>query len=77
MLGTELPGPGAIYVSQSLNFKRAVRIGDEVRTLVEVKAVDADGHALLSTRSLVRNKVMADGEAVVRLPRPPSAEPAA
>jgi 3-hydroxybutyryl-CoA dehydratase len=74
LIGTELPGPGAIYVSQTLSFKRAVRIGDEVTTRVEVSQLDeAAGHAVLTTRCLVRNKVMAEGEAVVRLPKPPRA----
>src|SRR5262245_43893690 len=30
ILGTQLPGPGAIYISQTLNFRAPVRIGDEV-----------------------------------------------
>ena len=30
VLGTRLPGPGAIYVSQTLNFRAPVRIGDQV-----------------------------------------------
>ena len=70
VLGTELPGPGAVYVSQTLRFKRAVRIGDVAVVRVEVVELDAAvGHAVLSTLCLVRNKVMAEGEAVVRLPR--------
>ena len=28
LLGTRLPGPGAIYISQTLNFRAPVRIGD-------------------------------------------------
>lgn len=36
VLGTLLPGPGAIYVSQSLNFRRPVRIGDEVTAKARV-----------------------------------------
>jgi 3-hydroxybutyryl-CoA dehydratase len=77
VLGTELPGPGAIYVSQTLSFKRAVRIGDTLVTRVEVASIDAAaGHAVLATRCLVRNKVMAEGEAVVRLPKAASVEAA-
>src|SRR3984893_11550776 len=30
VLGTRLPGPGAIYISQTLNFRAPVRIGDTV-----------------------------------------------
>src|SRR6185312_1381758 len=40
VLGTRLPGPGAIYVSQSLSFKRPVRIGDEVTAEAKVAAID-------------------------------------
>ncbi len=35
-LGMKLPGPGAIYMSQSLRFTRPVRIGDTVTARVEV-----------------------------------------
>ena len=35
-LGMELPGPGAVYLSQSLQFLRPVRIGDTVVARVEI-----------------------------------------
>ena len=38
VLGTRLPGPGAIYISQTLNFRAPVRIGDEV--VVEVRVAE-------------------------------------
>src|SRR6516225_5683309 len=41
VLGTELPGAGSIYVSQTLNFRRPVRIGDEVTATVKVATIDA------------------------------------
>lgn len=70
VLGTRLPGPGAIYVSQSLNFKRPVRIGDEVTTRVVVAHVDDKrAKVTLSTVCLVNGKVAVDGEAVVIAPR--------
>src|SRR5213078_4678092 len=54
VLGNKLPGPGAIYLSQSLRFRRPVRIGDPVTAKVTVKALDADkGHATLTTACLV------------------------
>lgn len=37
VLGTELPGPGTIYVSQTLNFKKPVGVGDTIRTRVTVR----------------------------------------
>src|SRR5262249_33281690 len=36
LLGTRLPGPGAIYISQTLNFRAPVRIGDQVDVTVAV-----------------------------------------
>ena len=37
LLGTRLPGPGAIYISQSLNFRAPVRIGDSVDVTITVE----------------------------------------
>jgi 3-hydroxybutyryl-CoA dehydratase len=70
VLGTTLPGPGAIYLSQSLAFKRPVRIGDEVTARATVTAVDeAKARVTLATTCLVRGKAVVDGEAVVMVPR--------
>ena len=70
VLGTKLPGPGAIYLSQALRFRRPVRIGDEVVTEVTVKALDEKrGHATLETVCKVAGKAVVDGEAVVMVPQ--------
>ena len=70
LLGEQLPGPGAIYVSQSLTFRRPVRIGDEVLTRAEVREVDLKaGHVRLATRCSVNGKTVLDGEAILRAPR--------
>jgi 3-hydroxybutyryl-CoA dehydratase len=68
VLGAELPGPGAIYLSQTLSFKRPVRLDDEVTVRVVVKSID-DEDVTFATACLVRRKVAADGEAVVRVAR--------
>lgn len=69
-LGCDLPGPGAIYVSQDLRFRRPVRIGDEVVTRVAVTAIDADkARVTLETTSSVDGKAVVEGEAVVMVPR--------
>ena len=39
VIGTELPGPGAIYLSQSLEFVKPMRVGDTVTARVEVVEV--------------------------------------
>lgn len=74
-LAGELPGRGAIYVSQTLSFKRAIRPGDEVTVEVTITEIDPkSGHVTLSTLCKVRNKTMVDGTAVVIAPkRPPEA----
>jgi phosphate acetyltransferase/phosphate butyryltransferase len=46
VLGTELPGPGAIYLSQSLHFTRPVGLGDTITTSVTV-AEKRDHHNIL------------------------------
>ncbi|MEO8113499.1 MAG: MaoC family dehydratase [Phenylobacterium sp.] len=70
VLGTVLPGPGAIYLSQSLRFRRPVKIGDAVTARVTVKALDATkGHVTLETVCQVAGKTVVDGEAVVMVPR--------
>ena len=70
VLGTRLPGPGAIYISQTMNFKRPVRIGDEVITRATVSAIDAErARVTLSTVCEVAGKAVVEGEAVVMVPR--------
>lgn len=69
-IGTNLPGPGAIYISQSLSFKRPVKIGAEVVTRVEITAIDeAKARVTFATVCKVGGKAVVDGEAVVMVPR--------
>jgi 3-hydroxybutyryl-CoA dehydratase len=70
VLGNDLPGPGAIYLSQSLRFRRPVKIGDPVIAKVTVKALDeAKGHVTFETVCLVTGKTVVDGEALIMVPR--------
>jgi 3-hydroxybutyryl-CoA dehydratase len=70
VLGTRLPGPGCIYLSQNLRFKAPVRIGDTVRAVVEVTEIDRDrARITVSTRCTVGDKTVIDGEAVLMVPR--------
>lgn len=70
VLGTVLPGPGAVYLSQTLAFKRPVKIGAEVTAKVTITAIDqAKGRVTLATVCQVQGKTVIDGEAVVVVPR--------
>ncbi|MFN4288653.1 MAG: MaoC family dehydratase [Brevundimonas sp.] len=70
VVGTKLPGAGAIYLSQTLSFHKPVRIGDVVVARVEVIAIDeASARVTLRTECLVGGEVVMDGEALVRVPR--------
>ncbi len=69
VLGTRLPGPGAIYMSQTLHFRAPVRIDDTVD--VEVKVVELvpeKNRARLSCICSVKDEVVLEGEAVVKVP---------
>ncbi len=69
VLGTRLPGPGAIYRSQTLNFHAPVKIGDVVQVIVEVVELTAKGRvARLVCEAMVDGTVVLDGEALVSVP---------
>ena len=68
VLGTKLPGPGTIYMGQSLSFKAPVYIGDTICAIVEVKELRPKKQAVLHT--MVKNqegKIVIEGEALVKL----------
>lgn len=69
VIGTRLPGPGCIYLTQSLRFKAPVAIGDTVTARVTVTDVDQPRNRVkLSTVCTVGDKVVIDGEAEVMAP---------
>lgn len=73
VLGTRLPGPGAIYLNQTLKFRRPVKIGDAVTARVTVAALDERrAHATLATVCIVDGRNAIEGEAVVMVPRRPA-----
>ncbi|WP_207539119.1 MaoC family dehydratase [Sabulicella rubraurantiaca] len=66
VLGTRLPGPGTIYLGQTLKFRAPVRIGDTVTATAEVTALDpARKRATLATVCTVAGKTVLEGEATV------------
>lgn len=69
VLGTKLPGPGCIYLKQTLAFKAPVRIGDNVLARVVITAIDtAKKRVTLDTVCFVDRKVVMEGEAVMMVP---------
>jgi len=71
-LGTRLPGPGCVYVAQSLTFKAPVRIGDTVVARVEVTGTLPEKRFVtLKTSCSVEGKVVLDGEATLMVPAKP------
>ncbi len=66
-LGTELPGPGTVYLSQSLKFIKPVYFDDTITATVEITALRADkGIVTLKTECAnQRGEKIAEGEAVV------------
>ena len=73
VIGTKLPGPGCIYLSQSLKFKAPVRIGDTVKARVTVTAIDPKGRVTFATTCHVGDTLVLDGEAQLMVPRRPAA----
>ncbi len=69
VLGTKLPGPGSIYVSQSLRFKAPVRPGETVTARVTVmEIIPEKSRAIFQTQCMVGDTVVIDGEATVLVP---------
>ena len=70
VLGTELPGPGTIYLEQTLRFSRPVVVGDTVTVTVAVAAVDRESRRVTLDCSVVnqRGKTVIDGTATVLAP---------
>lgn len=70
VIGTRLPGPGAVYISQTLKFLAPVRIGDMVEARVEVvELIEKGDRARLTCTCSVDGQVVLEGEAVVKAPR--------
>jgi 3-hydroxybutyryl-CoA dehydratase len=69
VFGMELPGPGCIYISQTLNFRGPVRIGDKV--IAKVKIVElypSKRRARFDCVCLVDGKSVLEGEAILMVP---------
>jgi 3-hydroxybutyryl-CoA dehydratase len=66
-LANDLPGPGTVYLSQTLQFKAPVFPGDTITTIVEVKSIRPD-KPIVTLATFCKNqdgKVVLEGEAIV------------
>ncbi len=69
VLGTKLPGPGCIFLSQTMKFLAPVRTGETVRAVVTVKDVDPVKHRItMDTVCKVGGKDVLVGEAKLLIP---------
>ncbi|MFC0133477.1 (R)-hydratase [Massilia eurypsychrophila] len=67
-VANKLPGPGAVYMSQSLIFRAPVRPGDTVHATVTVKEIFTDRkRVVLQTTCTVKGHAVIDGEALVKV----------
>lgn len=71
VLGTKLPGYGTIYLSQSLNFRKPVFLGDTVETTVTILSVVVEKR-LIELETVCKNQdgdIVLEGKALVKAPK--------
>jgi acyl dehydratase len=77
LIGTQLPGPGSLWVSQEFKFPAAVLVGDHLSAQVMVEQVSLAA-GIVKLRTEVRSKdsgaVVLTGTAMVKIPRRTNAE---
>ncbi|MDC9719134.1 MAG: MaoC family dehydratase [Gammaproteobacteria bacterium] len=72
VLGTQLPGPGCIYLDQQIKFRAAVYINDTVVATVTVEEInERRGRVSLKTQCFVNSKLVADGTASMMVDKKP------
>jgi len=69
-IGMKLPGPGCLYLSQTLEFKAPVFLGDEITARVEIVEVISGKRLRMKTQCFNQDKILViDGEAIIVSPR--------
>lgn len=70
LFGTRLPGPGCVYVSQTLRFKLPVYLGDTVIAEIIVASIDkVKRRVFFNTVCSVKGRVVIEGEAEIYIPK--------
>jgi 3-hydroxybutyryl-CoA dehydratase len=68
-IGTKLPGPGCIYLNQTLKFLAPVHVGDTVYAVVTVKDLNPEKKRVtMTTTCYVRDQPVIEGEALIKVP---------
>lgn len=69
VIGTRLPGPGSVYIAQTMNFMAPVLIGETITAVATITAIDERRRRVtLKTQCLNGDKVVIDGEATILVP---------
>lgn len=70
VIGTNLPGPGSVYLNQTFSFKKPAYVGDTVTAKVEIISIDAVRRSVtLKTWAVNQNgECLVDGEAIIKVP---------
>ena len=69
LIGTKLPGPGCIYISQDLKFRAPVRVGNTVETRATVTEIEPSRRrVVLRTECTVKGQIVLEGEAKILVP---------
>lgn len=71
VIGTQLPGPGTIYLSQNIKFKKPIYLNDTVSVEIVVKNIDYKKNTV-TLQTNVKNQedlLVIEGEALVKAPR--------
>lgn len=69
IIGTKLPGEGTIYLNQTMNFRRPVRIGEKIKATVEIVGIKEEKN-ILTLNTYCENEqgeVVIEGSAVVKV----------
>jgi acyl dehydratase len=70
VLGMHLPGPGSIYIKQTLNFKAPVYIDDQITAIATVNKIRTD-KPIVTIKTVCKNQennIVVDGEAILLVP---------